>query len=144
MLRSRRLSAPPRLDLLRRRRQADEIEIKAPNELSPVGLRRERQSLCFQRSKNETVHRRANKFGVFDRGQRRTLERKKGPVLPILIGDDHFRMRDRSGGCARPGPFRAGIDPPFQQIDLLTTLKMEELSSPRCPAQGGDAARPPA
>ena len=105
-------------DLLRRGRQAVEVERRSPQQRETVGPWRGGDSRGHMPRVDERVDRRAIPFGISHLGHRRPLDRLEGPV----IGGDTARLvacirNGRSHG--RAGPNCAAVDPPLEDGDLV-------------------------
>jgi hypothetical protein len=95
------------VELVRCRRQADQVEVHPPQERGPVGGRRGGETLLFVDSGHEGIDGIAYPGGVLDGRQRRPLGTLKRPVPARIIF----------------GPFRGGalsalLNPPAQERDL--------------------------
>ena len=111
---------------LRRRRQAQQIEIGAADERAPIGLRRRRQLLARHLRQQKRVDRIGLPRGRVDaryQGPDRPLEL---PLPPILVRDRPllgFQLRVGAGGVVRDGFFDtfergAVLDPFADELDV--------------------------
>ena len=90
-----------RVQLIRCRRQTDQVEIHPPQERGPVGGRRGGEPLLFVDDGNEGVDGIAHPGGALDGRRDRPLGPLKGPVAARIV----FRpLRDRAASAL--------LDPP--------------------------------
>ena len=75
----RRIVREKRFDFPGRRRQANQIERRAPNQCSLVGGWRRCESIAFEFRQNEIIHRRLDPGAIFHRWHRRIFDGLKGP-----------------------------------------------------------------
>ena len=91
------LQKPPLF--LGRRRQADQIEVDAPQQRPPIGRGRGPDSFFFQPRQNEAVDGRPHPSAIAHARQFRTADRLKRPVLrPLGFADALIRVRSQHGG----------------------------------------------
>ena len=83
-----------RLDLLRRRRQADQVEVRAANQLAAIGGRVRRNALRFQPRQDEAIDRRAAPgFVLATVRQSGPCQRLERPELAVAVGHRFAVMR---------------------------------------------------
>ncbi len=107
-----RIVRQKRIDFLRGRRQADEIESRSAKQRALVGRRRRMQAFLVQFREHKPINR--------SRRQGRLLNWLKRPIRPILLGNFIFGTRhNRKNRAARRRPGRTHLHPFRQHADLF-------------------------
>ncbi len=110
------------VDLGRRRRQAEQVEIGAADQRAAIGARRRREPPAGACLLEEAVD--GVVEAVTGHRERRLHRRLERPVAAFLVGDRPVferghRRRARRGGRRGAGvPAGAVVDPPLQRVDL--------------------------
>ena len=117
------------IDLVDRRRQADEIQAQAPQQSGLAGDGGRLQLLLFELGQNKTVDRGASPGDVLHRGKWGADRGHKGPVFFDTGG----------GGAGRIGPRSALLNPALQRVDLFGRQRLTAHRHARLLADAGDA-----